>query len=58
MTSISIIALNYPEELLQHRCGSKIVDVLSKQINDPNAKVAVNALKIFIQITLKIPLLI
>jgi len=32
---------------MQHKSNSKIADVLSKQINDPNLKVAINALKIF-----------
>lgn len=47
MCSISQLSNKYPEEFGQHRCSSKVVDVLSKQINDPNLKVAVNALKIF-----------
>ena len=34
------------------------MDILSKQINDPNSKVAVNALKIFINLTSIVPTLI
>lgn len=47
MTLISDICSRFPEEIGQHRMSSRIVDVLSKQINDPNAKVALNALRIF-----------
>lgn len=48
MTNISQLCKTYTEEILQHRSSSKIMDVLSKQINDPNVKVATNALKIFL----------
>ena len=34
------------------------MDILSKQINDPNTKVATNALKIFIELTGILPTLI
>jgi hypothetical protein len=58
MSQISEICTNHVEEILQHRSNSKVIDVLSKQINDPNTKVAVNALKIFINITSILPTLI
>lgn len=35
---------------MQHRSSSKIIDVMSKQINDPNVKVATNALKIYLEL--------
>lgn len=47
MTQISQICFQYNEELLQHKSCSRVIDVLSKQINDPNVKVALNALKVF-----------
>ena len=43
---------------MQYRSSSRIIDVLSKQINDPNSKVAVNALKVFISVVNRIPSLI
>lgn len=58
MTLISEICLKFHEEIVQHRSSSKIIDVLSKQINDPNVKVALNALKVFQEITNNIPSLI
>ena len=47
MCLISELCKKYPEELVQHRSSGKVIDVLSKQINDPNNKVAINALRIF-----------
>lgn len=35
--------------------GGKVMDVLSKQIGDPNVKVAANALKILQQMPRKMP---
>lgn len=35
---------------MQHRLNGKTMDVLSKQIGDPNVKVASNALKILKQL--------
>lgn len=58
MTSISEIYLIFPEEASQHRLNTKFVDVLSKQIGDPNVKVATNALKIFKNLITVIPSLI
>lgn len=43
---------------MQYRSSSRIIDVLSKQINDPNSKVAANALKVFISLVNRIPSLI
>ena len=43
---------------MQHRSSSRVIDILSKQINDPNVKVATNALKTFQDLTSKIPGLI
>ena len=48
----------YPRELAQHRLSGKIMDVLSKQISDPNFKVATNALKILQNIPPRIPELV
>ena len=45
----------YPKELAQHRLSGKIMDVLSKQVSDPNFKVATNALKILQNIPPRIP---
>jgi phage-related protein len=42
----------------QHKSSSRIIDVLSKQINDPNVKVAINALKVFQELTNTIPSLV
>ena len=58
MSQIAEICRKYIEEILQHRSNSKIMDILSKQINDPNTKVATNALKIFIELTSILPTLI
>ena len=47
MTAIyDTILEKYPKELAQHRLSGRVMDVLSKQIGDPNVKVAANALKI------------
>lgn len=48
----------YPREVGQHRLGGRIMDVLSKQISDPNVKVATNALKIVQSLPSSIPELI
>lgn len=58
MTFISELCSKYSEEIIQHRSSSKIIDVLSKQINDPNVKVASNALKIFLDIAALMPALV
>lgn len=50
--------MNFPDEASQHRINNKIIDVLSKQIGDPNVKVATNALRIFKNFTNTIPSLI
>ena len=47
MTTIyESLLVPYPRETAQHRLGGRIMDVLSKQISDPNVKVATNALRI------------
>jgi hypothetical protein len=38
--------------------GVKVMDLISKQLNDPNSKVSANALSLFKEITPKIPRLI
>lgn len=38
---------NYPKEMTQYRMSSKAMDAISRQINDPNIKVALNALNLF-----------
>jgi hypothetical protein len=58
MSSIFKVIEKYPEESFQYRLSSKIIDVLSQQINDLNTKVAVNALKIFIDVTRIVPQMI
>jgi len=58
MSRISQICQKYVEEVLQHRSNSKIIDIISKQINDPNTKVATNALKIFIDLSSIMPSLV
>jgi hypothetical protein len=42
----------------QHKLSSKVIDLLSKQISDPNLKVASNALTIFSDLSTKLPTLI
>jgi hypothetical protein len=58
MSAIAELCRAYPEEVLQHRSSSRIADILSKQINDPNTKVATNALKIFIDLSALLPSLV
>ena len=58
MSEISEIYITYPEEASQHRMNTKFIDVLSKQIGDPNVKVATNALKILKSLVEVIPSLI
>ena len=43
----------YPKELVQHRLSGKVMDVLSKQMGDPNSKVASGALKILQKVSTK-----
>jgi hypothetical protein len=58
MNLISDLCRKYTEEVLQHRSSSKFIDVLSKQINDPNVKVATNALKTFLELVPMIRVLV
>lgn len=47
MKEVHQLASQYLLEMSQHKLSSKVVDLLSKQISDPNLKVATNALTIF-----------
>lgn len=58
MSEINEIYITYPEEASQHRMNTKFIDVLSKQIGDPNVKVATNALRILKSLVEAIPSLI
>jgi hypothetical protein len=47
MTTINeTVIIPYPKEFAEHKLSGKIMDILSKQIGDPNTKVATNALRI------------
>ena len=47
MIKLIELAKVYPEEISQHKAGTKMMDILSRQINDPNSKVSTNALTLF-----------
>jgi aspartokinase-like uncharacterized kinase len=48
-TLIKIVDIikKFPEETAQHKMGAKCMDLIGKQINDPNSKVSTNALNLF-----------
>jgi hypothetical protein len=48
MKEVGDLSLKFPAEMSQYKMNSKVMDILSKQISDPNLKVAMNALNIFI----------
>ena len=58
MSQVGEVCRRFSEEIMQHRSSSRVVDVLSKQINDPNTKVACNALRIFTDLAYKLPSLV
>ena len=58
LSKLASIAKEFPEEISQFRLSTRVVEVFAKQSNDPNAKVATNALTLFIQIVVLIPKLI
>lgn len=58
MKDIQELSLQFPVEFAQYKLSSKVVDVLSKQISDPNLKVALNALAIFSELAERLPSLV
>lgn len=48
--SIKKLAMQYPNEFVQYRSSCHVMDILSKQIAEPNLKVSTNAMEIFLQL--------
>jgi len=58
MKEIHELSERFPTELAQYKLSSRVADVMSKQISDPNLKVALNALGIFNDVATRLPTLI
>lgn len=58
LSKIAAIAKNFPSEMSQYRLNTRVIEVFAKQSNDPNSKVATNALTLFMQIVPLMPRLI
>lgn len=47
MKRVGEILEQYPQELTQYKLAPRVMDAMSRQVNDPNPKVAVAALSLF-----------
>lgn len=47
---LKLLGLKFPQEFVQYRSSCHFLDILGKQIAEPNMKVSVNAMEIFIEI--------
>jgi hypothetical protein len=58
LSKLAAIAKEFPAEMSQYRLNTRIIEIFAKQSNDPNAKVATNALTLFMQIVPLMPRLV
>ena len=50
LSQVKNLALRHPNEFVQYRSSTHFVDVMCKQINEPNMRVSMGSMSVFLEV--------